>query len=65
MASDTSDLNVVAVCQMTSTEDKAANMETVSSLVQKAAKLGAKVLTNMKGAEFDLKVPFLAFYEPK
>ena len=48
MASDASDLNVVAVCQMTSTEDKAANMETVSSLVQKAAKLGAKVLTKME-----------------
>ncbi|XP_072027221.1 deaminated glutathione amidase-like isoform X2 [Amphiura filiformis] len=41
---DAVDVQVVAVCQMTSTDDKAANMKTVSWLVERAAKLGAKMV---------------------
>ncbi len=44
------EVNVVAVCQMTSTEDKTANMKTVSWLIERAAKLGAKVCIDLFSA---------------
>lgn len=44
--------NLVAVCQVTSTSDKAANFETCSTLIQKAQERGAKVVFLPEAVDF-------------
>ncbi|XP_075729573.1 ntrilase and fragile histidine triad fusion protein NitFhit isoform X2 [Rhipicephalus microplus] len=51
-SSSTSNGNLVAVCQVTSTSDKAANFETCSALIHKAQERGAKVVFLPEAVDF-------------
>ncbi|XP_038068291.1 deaminated glutathione amidase-like [Patiria miniata] len=46
------DVNLAAVCQMTATEDKDANFRAGSYLVQRAAKMGAKMVFLPEGVDY-------------